>query len=184
MILHDYTPTWKEEFERLKAIYLESLGDTIIAIEHIGSTSIPGIKAKPILDVDIVIENYEIFPTVVDRLARLGYTHNGDQGILHREAFKRKDEFTPESSPRRKWMNHHLYVCPEFSEELKRQLIFRDTLRIDERAKRAYEAIKIEIAARADGDRKRYAAIKEAECREFVEKTLAAAGYIRQVAPS
>jgi len=175
VILHEYRSAWSDEFELLKGVYVESLGDLAIAIEHIGSTSIPGIKAKPIIDIDIVIRDYGVFPNVVEKLASLGYSHNGDQGILHREAFKRKDEFTPYSKPKRKWVNHHLYVCPEFSEELRRHLIFRDYLRADEDAKREYESIKVAIAARSDGDRKKYAAIKETECRDFVERTLAAA---------
>jgi len=172
MILHDYTPAWNTEFLHLKAIYQECLRDTAIAIEHVGSTSIPGIKAKPIIDIDIVIRNYDIFPTVVDKLANLGYSHNGDQGILHREAFKRKDEYTPYSQMKRCWMNHHLYVCPEFSEELKRHILFRDYVRAHDNARQEYERIKMEIAAKSDGDRKQYAAIKETECRDFVENIL------------
>jgi GrpB-like predicted nucleotidyltransferase (UPF0157 family) len=172
MILHDYTPAWKTEFLDLKAVYQEYLRDSAIAIEHVGSTSIPGIKAKPIIDIDIVIRDYEIFPTVADTLASLGYYHNGNQGILHREAFKRKDECTPYSQMKRRWKNHHLYVCPEFSEELQRHILFRDYLRAHDEARQDYERIKMDIAAKSDGDRKRYAVIKETECRDFVENIL------------
>ena len=72
--------------------------------------------AKPILDIDIVISGHEIFPQVVAALERLGYSHHGDQGIPEREAFKPRDAFTPRSEPPRKWMTHHLYVCPCKSE--------------------------------------------------------------------
>ena len=181
MILHDYTPTWADEFERLKHVYADALGDLALAIEHVGSTSITGIKAKPIIDIDVVIKDYTIFPDVVERLAQLGYTHNGDQGVLHREAFKYQDGFTPHTTPQRQWMLHHLYVCPAFSEELRRHLLFRDYLRANADARNAYERIKVVIAARSDGDRKVYAAIKEAEYGEFFERTLTEARKTCQV---
>ena len=181
MILREYTPEWETEFRLLRDVYLECLGDSAMAIEHVGSTSIPGIKAKPIIDIDIVIRDYCVFPEIADKLAKLGYFHNGDQGILHREAFQRIDEFTPHSQPQRRWINHHLYVCPQFSEELNRHIIFRDYLRINNIAKKEYELIKVEMAARSDGDRKRYAAIKEAECKAFIDKVIAAAGNCDQL---
>jgi len=175
LILQDYQSTWPDAFEQLKAVYQKTLGELAIAIEHVGSTSIPGIKAKPVIDIDIVIEDYDIFPRVSARLEKLGYRHNGDQGILHREAFKRPDERIPFTEPGGTWINHHLYVCPEFSESLKRHLLFRNYLRINEAARREYERIKLEIVARANDDRKIYAAIKEDEYGSFFERTLAAA---------
>ena len=177
MILFKHTSDWADEFKLLKKIYTESLKELVVSVEHVGSTAIPGIMAKPIIDIDIVIGNYEAFPSAAKVLTALGYRHNGDQGILHREAFKRSDEFVPHTGPKKKWINHHLYVCPEFSKELERQIIFRDYLRVNEEAKREYERIKLSITAKSNGDRKRYAIIKEAECRRFVEETLAAAGW-------
>ena len=175
MILHKHSPLWADAFRELKEVYSCCLGDLAIAIEHVGSTSVPDIKAKPILDIDIVIADYDHFPRVVDKLALLGYRHNGDQGIRHREAFHGIDEWTPHTDPRRHWQNHHLYVCPQWSEELKRHLLLRDYLRTNETARREYEAIKQLIEARSDGDRKKYAAIKEAEFGTFFTKMLAAA---------
>lgn len=175
MIIHEYDPTWPDKFEQLKAIYLETLGDLALAIEHVGSTSIPGIKAKPNIDIDIVIKNYDIFPNVAEKLAKLGYRHNGDQGVLHREAFKRMDESTPYTESKRTWINHNLYVCPEFSEELKRHLLFRDYLRINDDARNAYQQIKEDIVARSNDDRKTYVTIKENEYGNFFEEMLATA---------
>jgi GrpB-like predicted nucleotidyltransferase (UPF0157 family) len=175
MILHEHSPLWAEAFRELRDVYSRCLGDLAIAIEHVGSTAIPDIKAKPILDIDVVIADYDIFPRVVDRLALLGYSHNGDQGIRHREAFHGADEWTPHTDPRRHWHNHHLYVCPQWSEELKRHLLFRDYLRTNKTARREYEIIKLSIEARADGDRKKYATIKEEECRPFFRNMLAVA---------
>jgi len=175
MILSEYNPKWPVAFQALKSAYATSLSNLYVTIEHVGSTAIPGIMAKPIIDIDIVIKNYQVFPQVVEALAGLGYRHNGDQGIKHREAFKRADDFTPQFGPQKRWINHHLYVCPSFSVELGRQIAFRDYLRAHVDARSEYEEIKVSIAGKSGGDRKRYAAIKETECRDFVERILAKA---------
>jgi len=172
MILAPYDPAWATEFSNIERLLVETLRDHVVRVEHVGSTAVPGLRAKPILDIDIVIPNYEGFPAVVDGLRRLGYIHNGDQGIAEREAFNREDEFTPWTEPRKSWMNHHLYVCPAYGEELRRHVKFRDVLRARADLRKDYEEMKLCIENRANGDRKIYAQIKEAECRAFVEKVL------------
>lgn len=172
MIVYEYDPNWPQEFERLKAVYLQTLDNLIITVEHVGSTSIPGLKAKPTIDMDMVIKDYDIFPAVVEKLADLGYVHNGDQGIQHREAFKRDDATIPYTEPKRTWLTHHLYVCPTYSEELKRHLLLRDYLRINDKARDAYASIKDDIVARSKDDRPTYVAIKEDEYNDFFENML------------
>ena len=171
-MLETHDVRWGQQFGELGEVYQQVLGPLALRIEHIGSTSIPGLLAKPILDIDIVISGYEVFPQVVAALERLGYAHNGDQGIPEREAFKSNDEFTPLTSPSRKWMLHHLYVCPEHSRELKRHISFRDALRASAQLRQEYEQLKISIAGKSGGDRKTYAQFKENECRKFVESVL------------
>ena len=126
MILEKHNTNWRLEFKRLKHVYIQTSGEYILGIEHIGSTSIPDLMAKPILDIDIFIQDYKVFPNIKNRLESLGYYHNGDQGIPYREAFKRKDEDVPYFDSEKNWMLHHLYVCPEFSTELKRHIRFRE----------------------------------------------------------
>jgi len=171
-MLEPHDPRWSVEFAGLRDIYMTALGPLALRIEHVGSTAVPDLLAKPILDIDIVIAGYEIFPQVVTILDQFGYTHNGNQGIPEREAFKPKDEFAPHLSPLRKWMTHHLYVCPEHSRELQRHVRFRDALRASLQLRREYEKLKLSIAARSYGDRRVYAAFKEDECRNFVEKVI------------
>jgi GrpB-like predicted nucleotidyltransferase (UPF0157 family) len=161
---------WSREFADLRAVYAEALGPLALRIEHVGSTAVPDLLAKPILDIDIVIPGYETFPQVVAKLEQLGYFHNGDQGIPEREAFKLKDEFAPYVSPPRKWMTHHLYVCPEHGRELRCHLAFRDALRDSARLRREYEELKLSIAGRSSGDRETYARIKDQECRKFIDE--------------
>jgi GrpB-like predicted nucleotidyltransferase (UPF0157 family) len=172
MILAPHNPDWLKEFEALREIYLAALGDLILRIEHVGSTAVPNLAAKPILDIDMVMESYDVFPDFVVSLEALGYTYTGDQGIVHREAFKPQDETTPLTSPRRQWMRHHLYVCPAQSVELRRHIVFRDALLARADWREEYEQKKRDIANRSHGDRKVYAQIKDVECRAFVERVL------------
>ena len=105
-----------------------------MAIEHVGSTSVRGLAAKPIIDIDVVIGDASCLDAAIAALARIGYRHEGDLGIPGREAFKYagKDHL----------QRHHLYVCPQDSAELKRHLAFRDYLRAHPEAVEAYGRIK------------------------------------------
>ncbi len=86
-----YNEQWEREFFNLERVLTEALGDCILGIEHVGSTSVRGLSAKPIIDIDIVIENSHIFSKVCQELNDLGYIHEGDLGIKGREAFNRED---------------------------------------------------------------------------------------------
>ena len=134
-----YDPAWKEQFEQIKAELLSAVGEYVIAVEHVGSTSVEGMSAKPCIDIDMVIEDYSVFDAVAEGLARIGYCHEGDLGIKEREAFGYMDK--PHLQ------KHHLYVCPLQSAELHRHLTFRDFLRTHPEAVRQYGAVK-EAAAR------------------------------------
>ena len=171
-LLQKHDAKWLVEVQELGAIYRSVLGKLLLAVEHIGSTSIPGLLSKPTLDIDLVISTRDDLPAVTERLGRLGYSHNGDQGIVGREVYKRADLSVPYSVPRRDWTHHHLYVCAEGADELRRHLRFRDILRSVPAVRGEYERLKRSIARRSGGDRKRYAALKELECREFFERTL------------
>ena len=118
------------------------MGELALRIEHVGSTSIPGLSAKPIIDLDIVIRSYDDLPAVVARLESLGYAHEGDLGISGREAFKRDGNDVPRDGTGKVWPRHHLYVCPEGSEGLTRHVAFRDYLRAHPEELAEYEAVK------------------------------------------
>lgn len=171
-ILSPHDPIWASEFEELRTIFAQALGHLTLRIEHVGSTAIPDLFAKPILDIDIVIQDYSAFPQIVSALESLGYEHRGDQGIFEREVFKPTIATAPLAIQPKTWMPHHLYVCPASGRELRRHICFRDTLLGRSDLRREYEAMKMRIAGRAMGDRRRYAELKERECREFVERVL------------
>ena len=138
VIVVPYDKAWKSAFEEIKKEIERVIGDLIIRIEHVGSTSVEGLSAKPIIDIDVVIKDYSVFATVVQKLETIGYIHEGDLGIKDREAFKYTDK--PHL------MMHHLYVCPQYSEELHRHITFRDFLRSNPEAVRKYSLIKEKAA--------------------------------------
>ncbi|GKX68534.1 GrpB family protein [Inconstantimicrobium mannanitabidum] len=140
VIVLPYDSNWRNEFEKIK-LYLErALGNTILGIEHVGSTSIEGLAAKPIIDLDVIIESYNNFEDVKSRLEGLGYSYEGDLGIKDRQAFKYDEKQKTE------FLTHHLYVCPKYSEELKRHLTFRNYMRAHKEDVDKYGEVKLQAA--------------------------------------
>ena len=129
-----YDEAWKSAFEEIKTEIEAAIADLIVGIEHVGSTSVEGMSAKPCIDVDVIIKDYSVFDAVVSKLASIEYIHEGNLGIKDREAFKYTDK--PHL------MTHHLYVCPQNSEELRRHITFRDFLRSNAEAARKYSSVK------------------------------------------
>ena len=72
-----YDPQWEAAFEAIRKELCEALGELALRIEHVGSTSVPGLSAKPIIDIDVVISGYDVFPETVNRLSQAGYLHEG-----------------------------------------------------------------------------------------------------------
>ena len=138
VIVVPYDKAWKSAFEEIKKEIERVIGDLIIGIEHVGSTSVEGLSAKPIIDIDVVIKDYSVFATVARKLETIGYIHEGNLGIKDREAFK--------YSGKEHLQMHHLYVCPKYSEELHRHITFRDFLRSNPEAVRKYSLIKEKAA--------------------------------------
>jgi GrpB-like predicted nucleotidyltransferase (UPF0157 family) len=146
VVVVPYDPAWPASFERVRAPVAEALGDLAVGIEHIGSTAVPGLEAKPIVDVDVVIRRAGDLDEVMRRLGQLGYTHLGDLGIVGREAFRATKQM-----PR-----HHLYVCASGAVPLQAHLILRDALRGDPALAAQYGALKRELAERYREDRDAY----------------------------
>ena len=162
------------EFRRLRSVYLEAGAEAISRVEHIGSTAIPGMIAKPILDIDIVISSMADFEKMTAVLEYLGYRHRGDLGIAGRESFKAIHHEAPHFGETRNWMRHNVYVCPEGSPELERHIAFRNALRINREYRFEYVSIKRDIEMRSGGSRRKYLELKEKEgiCSAFVRKVL------------
>jgi len=170
MLIQSYQKQWPMDFQGLKNIIADALDGLAFSIEHVGSTAVPDLDAKPIIDIDIVYEKSEHFNTIRQRLESIGYFHNGDQGIPQREVFKRAP--SSEKHPVLDFITHHLYACPVDSTELQRHLRFRDVLRRDPAARQEYQDIKYQIAEAAQQDRKLYAEMKQIQAEGFIQSCL------------
>lgn len=151
VVVVDHDPRWATDFDELRAVLAAALGDVALAIEHVGSTSVLGLAAKPILDIDVVIETQNALPEAARRLATIGYRHRGNLGVSGREAFG-SDGRGPTTEPSRTWPRHNLYVCARDSDELARHLAFRDWLRGHGEDRDRYADLKRRLAARFSDD--------------------------------
>lgn len=145
--IENHNPSWSKIFQELKTVLLSKIAEDILSIEHVGSTSVKGLKAKPILDIDVVIkDDEEIQALVIKKLKTLGYHHIGNLGITGREAFKKESELVPFSSEKKKWIAHNLYLCTKGSVGLNNHILFRDYLKANPEAVEAYEKLKERLA--------------------------------------
>lgn len=142
LVVVPYDPTWPARFEAVREQLLGWLADAevpVLAIEHVGSTSVPGLAAKPILDIDIVVEPEHVVAASL-ALEAAGYIPLGDMGVRDRWAFR-----PPEGAERQ-----NTYVVVEGSLALRDHRGLRDVLRADPALRDRYAAVKLELAARTD----------------------------------
>ena len=132
-----YNPDWSRWFNEIAEPIQTEIGSYIVDIVHVGSTSVVGMSAKPVIDIDIVIDDWEKFPLIVAGLGRLCYTHIGDLGITEREAFRY--ESTPEH-------RHNLYVCHKDSTAYKNHVMLKRHLNKNHVDFNRYIDLKFELA--------------------------------------
>lgn len=154
IIVESYNPKWVEEFEKIKNEILPLIKDDIISFEHVGSTSVVGLWAKPVIDIDIVIDDGKL-PAIIEMLATIGYVHRGDLGIIGREAFGYNGE------EKANLMKHHLYVCHKDSEEMRKHIALREYLKNSPEYCEKYSNVKIEMAKKHPHDIDSYIEGKE-----------------------
>jgi GrpB-like predicted nucleotidyltransferase (UPF0157 family) len=150
--LRPYDPDWPAAFERERTLIAPILGANAVAIEHMGSTSIRGLSAKPIVDVIVLVQDLELARDVVPALEETGYSYwadNPDKTKL----------FLVRGLPPAPHRTHHLHIYSDV-DEVERHLVFRDQLRADPRVRDAYLALKTELAERFRNDREAYTAHK------------------------
>jgi GrpB-like predicted nucleotidyltransferase (UPF0157 family) len=162
VIVEPYNPEWPHMFHQLQTFLYRNLVGTYHAIEHVGSTSVPGLAAKPIIDVDIVMRDGK-FEQIKNRLIAAGYEHEGEKGVPGREAFRLRDP-----GLRSALAEHHLYVLGADADELRRHRAFRDFLIANAEWAEKLSAHKLELAARLGDDRKAYQDAKEAMVLEIM----------------
>ena len=175
MVVVEYDKEWPQDFLKIKTELQKAI--TVMSnIQHVGSTSIPGMKAKPIIDIDVGLENWSDFEAVKRALAEIGYEYEGDRGIKGREDFCRNGKVHNEILD---GIDHHLYVCSVDNEEYKRHILFRDYLRSHDEARDRYNQIKEEILAKVGSEnRAGYVQMKEENYRDFFEDVISKAQYV------
>ena len=157
-----WSAEWSREFERVAAGLRTAIATVPGAVvEHVGSTSVPGLAAKPILDIDVIVPAVAV-PAAVSALVAIGYVHRGDLGVTGREAFTAPDE-----SPRR-----HVYVCEDGTMNVRNHLAVRETLKARDDLRDAYAEVKLALADDPGMDIDTYIARKSA----VVQRVLEASG--------
>lgn len=163
IVIVDYNPDWPLQFEKIK-IDLEAALNNVpyLSIEHVGSTSVPGLPAKPLLDIDVIVHK-EYVEAAIDALcSHRGYDSKGEWGIPGRWALR-----NPSLLPVR-----NLYVCENGCSALKNHLAVRDTLRNNAELRDEYGKVKREIA-RTAADLNAYSEAKN----DILAKILKEAGF-------
>lgn len=145
-------PRWPEWFVEIRTFLAPSLEGSILRVEHVGSTSVPGLAAKPIIDVDVVVRDARDVAPVLGLIESLGYRWLGDLGLEGRETFA-----TPEHSP---LPAHHLYLVVENNRAHTDHWLLRDTLRDEATTRDQYASLKRMNASASLGDGDRYTALK------------------------
>lgn len=149
ILIKDYTPEWARQFELLRKVYVEHLGEKIMAVEHVGSTAVPGLCAKPVIDIDMVINDQSVLAEIIPLLAALGYEYKGEVGIPDRFVFRPNDTSLPKDGSGSVWPKHHLYACIAGSAALRNHLLLRAALRADPALTTAYGQLKRKLAKSA-----------------------------------
>ena len=144
-----YREEWKNLFEIEKRDIEKAIGDYIEDIQHVGSTSIPGMPAKPILDIAIAVKDFEEARVCIEPLSKMGYTFKGENGIPRRHYFLKGEPCT-----------HHIHLLEKTSEEWEKLILFRDYLRSNQKTAEEYKKLKRDLSEKLRGDRKAYQAAK------------------------
>ena len=159
--LAPYDPAWPSLFARLEQTIRQALGDDVLLLEHVGSTSVPGLSAKPIIDMVLVVADSSDEPSYVPRLEEVGF------GLRIREPDWHEHRMLKPADRKT-----HLHVFSAGCEEIERMLLFRDWLRNQPDDRLRYEEAKQELAARTWKYRQNYADAKTT----VIEEIMARAG--------
>ncbi len=177
LVPHD--PRWEEEFARESSAVARAMGDLLVAIHHIGSTAIPGIRAKPIIDVLAVVNDIARVDDQASRLQGLGYEAKGEFGIPGRRYFRKDDAMGNRT--------HHLHTFQVGSPQIERHLAFRDFLRAHREYAVEYDALKGRLVELHPADMASYvdgkdAFIKEMDARAAAWRSTTGSGQGRTLA--
>lgn len=163
MYLAEYDPTWPAKFETEKKLIETTISSWISqGIHHVGSTAIPGLMAKPIIDIMVGVRSLEESRPCIELLEKLGYCYFPYKtDIMH---------WFCKPSPEHR--THHLYLIEPSNPEWNARLAFRDYLRENEAVRQEYQELKIELAKEFENDREAYTKAKTSFVKETTAKAL------------
>lgn len=167
ILIMDYDPEWLRLYEKERALICSALGDTVADIQHVGSTAVPGLVAKPVIDILIGVRDLSLDEKNIEALSEIGYEYRGEAGIPGRLFFRK-------GMPR----THHVHVAVLGGEFWTEHLLFRDYLRAHPEEALRYADLKRDLAARLRTDRASYTESKA----PFISSILAKARMWRQTA--
>ncbi|MBN6206807.1 GrpB family protein [Ralstonia pickettii] len=154
----EWAVLFEEEAEKIKYIF----GENLISIDHIGSTSVAGLKAKPIIDIMPVVKNIYLVDQNNEEMQKLGYEPMGEFGIAGRRYFRKGQEKR----------THHVHIFQEGSPDIKRHIAFRDYLRAHPNLRDRYGALKSKLAEQFPFDKESYINGKDALVKEIEAQAL------------
>lgn len=161
VIVVPYSEEWASQFNAVAADLRGALSRVpVVAVEHVGSTSVPGLAAKPILDIDIIVQREHMAPAI-RALSGAGYVHRGNLGVADREAFR-----APVNGPAR-----NVYVCVEGTLHLRNHLAVRSVLRSHPDLRDAYAEVKLALARQPAMTTERYVAGKSAILQTVLDRS-------------
>ncbi|TYR77052.1 GrpB family protein [Rossellomorea vietnamensis] len=161
VILSEYNPQWEDQFEYEKKQIFAVVGDKMLGIEHIGSTSVQGLKAKPIIDILAGVRDLNLVSSLIGPLSEVDFEYVPKADLTDRRFF-RKGQWGRGTC--------HLHICKINSREWDEMLLFRDYLRKFPKAAEEYALLKSELSSLYKNDRPVYTKQKEPFIREVIDK--------------
>ena len=163
VVLKPYNKVWNKAFEQEASLISEKISDYIIEIQHIGSTAIHGIVAKPIIDLAVAINSLSNIEKIIEPLNEIDFIHRGEQGIPGRHLFVKGDE------DRR---THHMHVMEKTNGEWRKHIVFRDYLISHPSVARKYGKLKMKLFKKHEHDREKYTDGKSDFIQKIVKKAI------------
>lgn len=163
VILKDYNKEWSKLFDKEAKLISSIISNYLVNIQHIGSTAIPGIVAKPIIDIAIGIDDLSNIKQIITLLEEGGYEYRGEQGIPDRHLFVKGNE---------ECRTHHIHVMVNTSYDWKKHILFRDYLKSNPKVAKQYSELKKRLAAKFEFDREKYTNGKEEFILGILEKVI------------
>jgi GrpB-like predicted nucleotidyltransferase (UPF0157 family) len=156
-----HRPEWAILFMREAEMLRVSIGDIVADIQHVGSTAVPGLTAKSMLDIAVAVPSMDVIPSVVSRLTASGYI---DRGYIHEGNYLLVKEIDPDMR------TIHLHMVASTSREWQNDCEFRDLLRQNERLRQGYARLKAHLARHYPNNRASYTAGKQAFITDVLDK--------------